>query len=124
MGSIDDFLELLNKEEHSLIDMSFRRLRVERKGLYAVYVSYEHGNTSVKFMYGPPEYHVEIVVYNSGERYGFNDLLDLPAVAEWFQNRRPEFNDQNVVTKEIKFYIEMLQIALPALQGPQRNSQK
>src|ERR1700761_7769147 len=87
--STELFLEGLEKADGLLLAMGFERHSIEKQGYYAFFVQYKCVNSSIEFVFGPPEYHVSMVIYTSRGKFEFKDLLQIPIIAEWVDKHRP-----------------------------------
>lgn len=108
------FPELLIEVEPILLGMSFTKCSYIKKG-YAYYVEYKKGDSIVKFMYGPSEYHVEMVIYIPNRKFELKDLLEIPEVASWANNYRHVQFDENIIKNELLWYIELMKFSLPII---------
>ena len=64
--------------ESELTDIGFSHLSTTKKG-YATYVDYKSAdNIQASFMFGPSDWHVELLLIKNGRKYELKDLLQIP----------------------------------------------
>ena len=113
--SDDSFVTSLKKAEYLLNRIGFTQSHFERKG-YAVFTEYRKQNTKVKFMCGPSEWHVEMIIITPKGYFAFKDLLQMHAIAEWVKRNKFLQDDENYIKSEILYFINLLKFALPFLE--------
>lgn len=77
MSPNDQFLLLLEEESEPRLErIGFSRTSIDLKG-YATY-EYSGIDSSVLLMYGPSDWHVEMVIAIGSNRYELKDLFQMP----------------------------------------------
>ena len=107
----DQFLSFLAESEPRLEQMGFTRANVRLKGS-ATYVEYSGINSSVLLMYGPSEWHVEMVITIGSQRYKFKDLLQFPEIVEWWDEYKSLRPNTNPLQSEVIWCTDLLAFAL------------
>ena len=108
------FLRALNSSEFALSEMGFEGPNYVEKG-YAQFVYFNSTNVKVEFLFGPPEWHVDMLIYVSDKKYSLGDLLKIPVILEWVNNNRyKEENGKNILA-EILWFVDLLKVSLPIL---------
>lgn len=115
MKSEESFLTSLEEVEHKLNKMGFIQSHFERKG-YAIFTDYKRQDTTVKFMRGPSEWHVEMFIITPKRRYRLNDLLIISVVAEWVKENKFSQGDGNYIKSELFWFVNLLEFVLPFLK--------
>lgn len=115
MASDELFVKSLQEAEYLLNRIGFIQSHFERQG-YAVFVDFNKQTTTVTFMFGPPEWHVEMIILTPKQRYAFKDVLQMPIIAEWVNENNFSQEDENYIKSEILWFIKLLKFALPFLE--------
>ncbi|CAN5487389.1 hypothetical protein BH10BAC2_BH10BAC2_11720 [soil metagenome] len=110
----EEFLAALDKSEELLAEMAFQKDVYIEKGS-AYFISYKRKNIKVEFLFGPPQFEVDIITYISNEKYSFGDLLKILAILEWVNNNRYKQENGRNIHKEILWFIDLLKISLSIL---------
>jgi hypothetical protein len=105
------FLEGLEEVKKSLLILMFKQISFYKKGV-AYYVQFERGNTIVEFLFGPSDWNVEMIVYTSKGKFAFKELLQIPMIKQWDNNRYKQENERDVKL-ELLWFVELLKISLP-----------
>lgn len=107
------FIEYIDKAESMLLsEFNVSNKSVEDDGVLAR-VSFDVGNGIVEFLYGPPEFHVEIFIsVNDGNdvltRYDLAKLMTNNDVKNWVIENRPDMSHGNRVKAEVDWFILLL----------------
>lgn len=111
----EDFLRALEEIESVLFEMSFAKDSFVKKGL-AYFVQFKRDNSIVEFLYGPPDFHIEMIIYTSKGKFAFRDLLQIPKISKWVEeNRYVQVNDRNV-RDELMWFIELMKVSLKDIE--------
>lgn len=111
----EEFLQALKEVEKLLLMLLFKPYSFDKKG-FAYFVQYKRGNSIVKFLYGPPEYEVEMIIYTSKGIFEFKDLLQVPAIASWVDNNKYLVGNANDIRSEMLWFVELLKFSLPKIE--------
>ncbi len=98
--------------KHSIVlALGFPRFREDGN---LVVARFETKDGTAEFLYGPPEYHVEIVLRPAigARKWEYADLLALPAVAAWAQGRSMASSVDNGVGSEVAHFFDLIVNAL------------
>lgn len=109
----EEFLKALDEIEIMLLALFFKRHYFFEKGL-AYYIEYkkEYNNTRVKFLFGPSDWSIEMIIYTSKGKFAFKDLLSIPEIYNWVdKNRYKQVNDRNV-KNELEWFLDLLNVSL------------
>jgi hypothetical protein len=112
----EEFLIALSRAEQALTEIGFTRDKYIEKG-YAQFVYFKSKSAKVEFLFGPSDWHVDMIIYVSNKQYSFGDLLKIPAVLEWVNNNRYKEENGRHLQKEILWFIELLRISHPIICG-------
>lgn len=65
---------------------------------------------TVEFLFGPPEYHVEINIecFANGSKWGLPELIKLTRVDNWFQSYQSQVEGQSGVEAEVEWLFRLL----------------
>ena len=85
--TIAAYLEGMKDAEEFLHTLGFRRLSSRRKGWLFI-DKFIRGTTVIEFLFGPPEWHCEIVVEIAGRAVGSRDLVSNPKAEEWIEDNK------------------------------------
>jgi hypothetical protein len=107
-----EFLQSLNEVESILHSMLFEKHSHVDKG-NVHFVQYKSGETVIEFVFGSPEFQVEILIFTSKGKYTFGDLLQIPEVATWVSKNRYVEERGRVLKNEILWFLELLKVSLP-----------
>lgn len=93
------------------------RCKVQTSG-FATFVLYDGEYYSVAFIYGPPEYRVEVAVRlkKQSQKYDLNGLMDIPSINEWVFGHKLSTDECDKMFAETKWYVALLDFALPKLR--------
>ena len=84
----DEFLQAINEMDVLLPSLLFKKNSFLEKGL-AYYVEYRReNNTRVKFLFGPSDWDIEMIIYTSKGKFEFKDLLNIAEVNRWVNVNR------------------------------------
>ena len=100
MSPSDRFLTTLEEAKPRLKEIGFVQKSVIRNG-HATYVEYAGTDASVLMMYGPSEWHVEMVATLGEQRFELKDLLQIPEIMVWAKNNRPVSEQSDPLKDEI-----------------------
>jgi hypothetical protein len=79
---------------------------------YPYYIKYKHGDTIIMFMYGPSDWHVEIVLFTAKGKFNIADLMKFPTIADWVYGKKFISSSENPIVNELLWNIELMKIAL------------
>ena len=108
----EEFLQGVKDIEEVFFNMGYNQLSYLEKG-YACYVQYKNKDCIVEFIFGPPEYQIEILIYVAKEKYAFKDLLRIPAIENWVRINRYVQGDKRKLKNELLWFVDLLKFALP-----------
>lgn len=109
------FIKSLKEVKFLLDKMDFTQTGFERKG-YAVFTEYSKKDTKVKFMCGPSDWDVEMIIVTPERSYAFKDLLQIPVVDKWVKRNKFSVDNKNQIKAELHYLIKLLEFALPVLE--------
>jgi hypothetical protein len=110
-----DFLKALEEVERVLSLISFVKHSFQEKGL-AYFVEFKKHNTIVEFLFGPPEFQIEMIIYTSKGKFAFRDLLEIPVVRKWVDdNRYVQLNERNI-KNELMWFVELMKVSLKEVE--------
>lgn len=108
----DTFIHLIKDMESELTHIGFSHLSTTKKG-YATYVDYKSAeNIHASFMFGPSDWHVELVLRKDEKNYELKDLLQIPSIAEWIRNSKFKEQTSNRIKDEITFFVGLLRFVI------------
>jgi len=112
------FIEAVRSIESALEGMGFTQVPPVEQG-FATWVSFRKSNCEVKFVCGPPEYHVEMFIemrrVSGVKAYEFSDLMQMPTLARWIRANRLVVQEDDQLCVESRWFAELLRLALPVL---------
>ncbi len=111
----EEFLDALKKNEHVLLNMSFKPFSFEKKG-FAYYVQYKKDNCLTEFLFGPSDYQIEMIVYTSKGKFAFKELLQIPEIAAWVNKNQYIEKDRRDLKREIAWFVDLLDFSLPFIE--------
>jgi hypothetical protein len=112
----EEFLKALKEADVVLFSLFFNRHSFFEKGL-AYYIEYTNvNNTKVEFVFGPPEWNIEMIVYTSTGKFAFKDLLNIPEINRWVTNNRYKQEDVRNIKNELLWFIKLLKVSLPYVE--------
>ena len=92
----EDFLKALKEVESVLLLISFVKHSLQEKGL-AYFVEFKKGSTVVEFLFGPPEFKIEMIIYTLKGKFAFREMLEIQAIGKWVnENRYVQLNARNI----------------------------
>lgn len=112
---IEKYLDVLKEVENLLSSMNFLVKKVERKG-FAVITEYKRGNTSVRFLFGPSDWDIEMIVSTAKGKFTLGDLFQFPAIRRWVEENRYESRKERSLHGELMWNLELLKISLPLIE--------
>jgi hypothetical protein len=112
--STQEFLSALETIENTLLLMSFQKYSFHEKG-YACYAEYKSNTCIVEFLYGPPEWDIEMIIYTSKDKFEFKDLLQIPKITEWVTNNIYVQKKGNLKA-EVLWFLKLLKFSLPIIE--------
>lgn len=112
----EQFLEAINEIDIVLLALSFKRHSSDDKGL-ACFITYrKKNNTRVKFLFGPSDWEIEMIIYTSRGEFAFRDLFIIPEILLWINNNRSKRGKKRNLKKELGWCIELLKVSLPYIE--------
>jgi hypothetical protein len=109
----EEFLIAIHDIEIVLLSLLFKKHSFFEKGL-AYYIEYKKGkNTKVKFLFGPPEWHIDIVIHTSKGDFEFKDLLNVTEINRWVNDNRYKQENGRNIKNELLWFVELLKVSLP-----------
>ncbi|MEO6549316.1 MAG: hypothetical protein ABIN94_15040 [Ferruginibacter sp.] len=110
----EEFLQSLEDIEPMLLDMLFKKDSIVKKG-FAYFVLYNKVSTSVEFIFGAPEFQIEIIICDAKGKYEFRDLMAIPAIKVWINDNRYIQKSERNLKDEMTWFIELLRFSLNVL---------
>jgi hypothetical protein len=110
-----EFLEGLEDVKKLLIFQSFREISFDQKGM-AYFVQYQRKTTIVKFLFGPGDWDVEMIVYTPKGEFAFKELLELHPIRKWIDDNRYKQVGGRNVKNELLWFVELLKVSLPIIE--------
>lgn len=114
-SSTDVFLEGIADSEKTLFPMGFRRQSFRENGP-AFFVEYKRADTVVEFLFGPPEWHVEIVIHTANRKLALAELLQIPSISKWYDERSASIKGECDPKCELAFYVDLVSFSLPIIE--------
>ncbi len=111
----ESFLQSVKEIQFILLEIGFIEYSFIEKG-YAYYVQFKRDNTIVKFIFGPSDYQIEMIIYTSKGKFAFRDLLKITAISEWVNNYRYIQGNERNIREEMMWFIELLKFSLPIVE--------
>ncbi|HVW94863.1 MAG TPA: hypothetical protein VHA56_02750 [Mucilaginibacter sp.] len=109
-----DFLSAIRDANVRLISRSFKRYSYKEKG-YTYYIRFKKEDSIVEFIWGPPEFQIEMILYVGSLKYAFKDLLKIPEIGRWVSSNRYKQGDKRNVKSEMLWFLDLLQISLEVI---------
>lgn len=113
--SDEEFLQALKVVENSLLTLQFKTSSFEKKG-YAYFVQFKREDCMVRFVYGPPQYEIDIIIYSSKGKFEFKDLLNIPTIAAWVNDNRYVQKNGRDLNSEMLWFVQLLKFSLPIIE--------
>ena len=111
----EEYLQAQQEIEAILLDMLFQRHSFIEIG-FAYFIQYKKDDTIIEFIFGPPEFQIEMIIFISERKYAFRDLLQIPIISEWVNtNRYVQRNNRNV-KDELLWFLKLMKFSMPVLQ--------
>lgn len=110
----EEFLQSIREIEGIFSAMYFKQYSFEEKGRLYI-IQYKSLDTIVEFLFGPPEFQIEMIVYVGNKKYAFRDLLQFSKVAEWVKSNRYVQRNGRSLKDEMLWFSELLKFSLPFL---------
>jgi hypothetical protein len=104
------FLKANEDIEALLLNMSYKKVGFLQKG-YAYYIEYQSNKNKIEFLYGPPDYDIEMILYIDNKKYAFRDLYKIPEIKKWIEQHR-EHNDKYDFKAIMLWYIKLAMFSL------------
>ena len=111
----EDFLVTMNSKANPLQVIGFILDTHESKG-FAHFIRFEKKGTTVEFMFGPPEFQIEMLIYTNKGRFAFRDLLMNKDIAAWVTTNRYIPTAERKVRDEILWFVRLLVYSLPYVE--------
>jgi hypothetical protein len=112
----EEFLEAINEIEIVLLALLFKRHSFFEKGL-AYFIEYrKENNTRVEFLFGPSDWAIEMIIYTSKGKFAFKDLLSIPEINSWVNNKRYKQENGRNIQNELEWFVELLKVSLPNVE--------
>ena len=111
----EQFLEGLKEVEKHLLVLGFKPFSFNKMG-YAYFVKYQKGKTTVKFLFGPSDWDVEMIIYTSKGEFAFKELLGIPVIAKWVNDNMSKPENERNVKNELQWFVGLLKFSLPIVE--------
>ena len=111
--SIARHLNEMNKAQASLEAGGFEKLSVRREGFLCI-SKFINGPAVVTFLFGPPEWHVEIKVETPDRNLSAKDLIVHPEIKTWIDG--PGNQKESADKSEELWWAELISAALPLIE--------
>lgn len=111
----DDFLKAQPEVEKILSAMLFTSSPVFEEG-FSCSIQYRREDTVVEFQYGPPEYHIDMVIYSLKGKFMFRDLMQISTISDWVGKNRYQNAGRRIIKDELLWFVELLKISLPLIE--------
>lgn len=106
-----DFFEIFKEIDTRLYEIKFTKVSLIKNG--KIYIAeYKRNDCIVKFLYGPPEYRVEMIIYTSFKKYELKDLLENQNVLLWIKGNKFASDNDYDLKRELLWYINLLNFSL------------
>lgn len=111
----EEFLEALKEAESILLTLSFVKHSFQEKSL-AYFVEFKKDNVFLEFLFGPPEFQIEMIIYTSKGKFAFRDLLEIKTIEKWVNdNKYVQLNDRNV-KDELMWFVELMKVSMSEVE--------
>ena len=111
----ESFLNSLMEAEIILLEEGFEKYSFLKKG-FAYYSQFKRKTSIVEFMFGPPEFQIEPVIYTKKGKFEFKDLLLIDDISDWIkENRYTQAKERNL-KNEIDWLLKLIKISLPLIE--------
>ncbi|MDX2188246.1 MAG: hypothetical protein SFY32_00155 [Bacteroidota bacterium] len=112
----EDFLISLKEIEPLLLDMNFKPYSFYEKGpAYFIEYKNEEKEQIVKFLFGPSDWMIEMIIFTPNGKFEFKDLFKIPAIAKWLNDNNYLPDKSRNIKKELLWLIEYLKYSLSIL---------
>ncbi|NLT50770.1 MAG: hypothetical protein GXX85_07650 [Ignavibacteria bacterium] len=111
----ESFLLSIEEIEPILLKEHFKKYSFVKKG-YAYFIQYRRKDCEVEFIFGPPEFQIEFIVFTTKGKFSFKDLLKEPDIANWVKKNKYNQADRRDIRNEIVWFVELLKISLPIIE--------
>ncbi len=102
------FIKSLKDLEKVLNDIGLSHLSTTKKG-YATFVDYKgKDDTLVTFIFGPSDWHVEILLETNERKYALQDLLQIPSVTQWTRENKFQKKTNDRIKDEVIWFVHFL----------------
>jgi len=107
------FFDCIDKAYSALsVGFDVSNKNINEDGVVA-HVSFDVGNGMIEFLYGPPEFHVEIFVSVKNDddvltRYDLAKLMTNDDVKSWVIENRPDMSHGDRVKAEVDWFVLLL----------------
>ncbi len=102
----NSFLNAWNEIMKDLTNSSFSNYNYNQEG-FVVSAKFTSGEFTIKFLYGPPEYEIEMIIYKNDNKTNFKDLLQISEIKSWVnQNKYIEGKSRNL-KRELLWFIDL-----------------
>ncbi len=109
----EEFLDSAREIGVSLAVEGFRLDSIKELG-YARFVTFKKGETVVEFLFGPPEWNPEMIVYTAKGKFAFEDLFAIPEISDWLnENRYVQSGSRRDIYSEMLWSLKLLKASLP-----------
>jgi hypothetical protein len=113
--TIAKYLEGVKDAGDFLSTLGFQRLSSRRKGALCI-DKFVRRTTIVRFLFGPPEWHCEVVLEIAGRTVESKDLLNHPLVIEWMRENKENMGKDRIdVRVEPLWWAKLVGRYLPAI---------
>ena len=111
----EEFLEALKEIESTLFMLSFVKHSFQEKGL-AYFFEFKKNNVILEFLFGPPEFQIEMIIYTSKGKFAFRDLLEIKTIWKWVNdNRYVQLNDRSI-KDELNWFVELMKVSMAEVE--------
>ena len=107
----ESFIDSIRQTESSLETIGFSR-SVKREIGHAHFVTFRRNDTTVEFLYGPPESNTEMIIHTLNGKFGLKDLLEIPEISGWMNQNRYTQTGGRSIKNEMQWNLELLKASL------------
>jgi hypothetical protein len=112
---IENYINALKEIEPILLSMGFNKCSYS-KGEFPFYVEFKTDQCVIKFMFGPPEFQIDITIYTKDKKFEFGDLFKVPAIGLWMiTNKYIQPHVGRSIKSELLWFVELIKISLPLI---------
>lgn len=108
--STESFLQAIKEVEPILFSMAFKKHDHKQKGTISS-VKYKDRHVILEFMFGPPEFYIEMIIHTRKRKFTFADLLQISPIKSWVYENKYLHEERNL-TNELTWFLALAKKSL------------